>query len=1038
MATSEQKPPIRPAASLPATEQAAAEAVCEVPVEDRESLISRLAVEHALFEEVLRQMPVGVLVVDARTGTFVLGNPHAESITGYRVEPGRPLLDAHPFEAFHADGRAYLQEEWPAARALLHHETVREEEMQFLHRDGTRATMRVSAAPVRNAHGEVIAAVTTFYDLTERKLAEQRLSFLAEASRILAESLEYEETLKSLAHIVVPTLADWCAIHMLDDAGNPQCLEVVHSDARKVEQARALRQRYPVDMEAPYGIGHVLRSGKPEFVAEITDALLHSMVKDPERLEVLRALGFRSYIAVPLIARGRVLGALALVHAESLRKYTENDFRFARDLAGRAAISVDNALLFRAAQEELLTREVLSTQLQAKTRSLEALNSINSSIAAELDLKQLVQKVTDAATDLSGAQFGAFFYNVISESGEAYTLYTISGVPREAFASFPMPRNTKIFAPTFEGRGVVRYFDVMQHPDYAQNPPYNGMPKGHLPVRSYLAAPVVSKSGEVIGGLFFGHAEPGRFDDEAERVVSDIAKQAAIAVDNARLYAAAQKEIRERQQAEEALRASEERLRFTLEAAKVGTWNWDMRSNSLEWSDNLIEIHNLDPLTFGGTFSDFQQDIHPDDRPQVEQKIQKAIAEGGAYHVEYRLNKSDGSLAWVEGKGRVIYDSSQQPAAMAGICMDVTERKLGEMRFRAAVESSPSAVVMVDPEGRIALVNSQTECLFGYQRDELLGQSVEMLVPHRFRHHHPAYRSSFYSQPQARPMGSGRDLFGLRKDGTEFPVEIGLNPIQMVDGVYVLSAILDITERKRAEAALTQVNEEMRQKNAELEQFVYTVSHDLKSPLVTANGFIGLLREDIEAKRFGEVEDSFRRLERATLRMSELIDDLLELSRIGRIERQAKVVETGQVLQEMVEELSDRVRSVQAEVEIETSLPRLFADPVRIAELFENLLTNAVKYGCPNPGMKIYAGAIRKGESCRIYIRDDGPGVAPEYHEKIFGLFQRLESGGEGTGVGLTIVSRIMQLMGGHVWVQSAPGAGATFWLEFPPAVIRP
>jgi signal transduction histidine kinase/CheY-like chemotaxis protein len=177
-------------------------------------------------------------------------------------------------------------------------------------------------------------------------------------------------------------------------------------------------------------------------------------------------------------------------------------------------------------------------QLREEARTLEILNRVGATVAAELDLERAVQTVTDAATELSGAAFGAFFYNVEDKQGEKYLLYTLSGAPREAFAGFPMPRNTGVFAPTFKGESVVRSDDITRDQRFGKNEPYFGMPKGHLPVHSYLAAAVVSRSGEVLGGLFCGHPEPGVFTGRAERLVVGIASQAAIAIDNARLYRA--------------------------------------------------------------------------------------------------------------------------------------------------------------------------------------------------------------------------------------------------------------------------------------------------------------------------------------------------------------------------------------------------------------------------------------------------------------------------------------------------------------------
>ncbi|MDQ4086914.1 MAG: PAS domain S-box protein, partial [Pseudomonadota bacterium] len=204
----------------------------------------------------------------------------------------------------------------------------------------------------------------------------------------------------------------------------------------------------------------------------------------------------------------------------------------------------------------------LETALRAEGRVLETINRVGASLAGELDLERVVQMVTDAGVEVSGGQFGAFFYNVLNAAGESYMLYTISGVDRAEFEKFPMPRNTHVFAPTFAGEGVLRSDDITADARYGQNHPYKGMPEGHLPVRSYLAVPVTSRSGEVIGGLFFGHAEPGRFSERHEELVVGIAGQAAVAIDNARLFEAAQREIAERRRAEEALRE----LNLSLEA----------------------------------------------------------------------------------------------------------------------------------------------------------------------------------------------------------------------------------------------------------------------------------------------------------------------------------------------------------------------------------------------------------------------------------------------------------------------------------------
>ena len=227
----------------------------------------------------------------------------------------------------------------------------------------------------------------------------------------------------------------------------------------------------------------------------------------------------------------------------------------ARELLARIAAAVQLAGMRREARDAIAE----------EARALELLNQMGASVAGELNLDRAVQAVTDAATELTGAAFGSFFYNVLDGQGGSYLLYSLSGVDRAAFDKFPMPRNTQVFGPTFAGEAIVRSADITKDPRYGHNAPHHGQPKGHLPVRSYLAAPVLSRSGEVLGGLFFGHPEVGVFTDRSERLLTGIAAQAAIAIDNARLYQAAQIEIARRTASEAALRESEEQLERKVE-----------------------------------------------------------------------------------------------------------------------------------------------------------------------------------------------------------------------------------------------------------------------------------------------------------------------------------------------------------------------------------------------------------------------------------------------------------------------------------------
>ncbi|HEV2080658.1 MAG TPA: PAS domain S-box protein [Allosphingosinicella sp.] len=298
----------------------------------------------------------------------------------------------------------------------------------------------------------------------------------------------------------------------------------------------------------------------------------------------------------------------------------------------------------------------ISAALNERTATLEVLNRVGSATAAELDLGKIVQLVTDAGTEISGAHFGAFFYNSINEAGDRMLLYALSGADRSQFDSFGHPRPTEVFAPTFNGEGVIRSDDITSDPRYGKNDPYFGMPKGHLPVRSYLAAPVVSRSGEVIGGLFFGHPEPGRFLERHERLVTGIAAQAAVAVDNGRLYQAQQHELARRRSAEEKLQQLAAQLEQKVEertAERDRMWQLSTDLMMVAQFDGTITAVNPAWTSLLGWSSEeligssFFGLLHPDDVGGTSDEA-AALAEGRpTKRFENRYRTKSGDYRWL-------------------------------------------------------------------------------------------------------------------------------------------------------------------------------------------------------------------------------------------------------------------------------------------------------------------------------------------------------------------------------------------------------
>jgi PAS domain S-box-containing protein len=357
--------------------------------------------------------------------------------------------------------------------------------------------------------------------------------------------------------------------------------------------------------------------------------------------------------------------------------------------------------------------------------------------------------------------------------------------------------------------------------------------------------------------------------------------------------------------------------------------------------------------------------------------------------------------------------------------IDVSARRQAEARFRVAVEASPHGMMMVDPAGRIVLVNQEIERLFGYRRDELLGQPVEVLVPVQMRTGHPQLRATFHAAPQARPMGAGRDLFGLHKGGGEIPVEIGLTPIDTDEGTFVLASVVDVGPR-------TQAEEELRRSNEELERFAYVASHDLQEPLRTVASYVQLLSRRYRDRLDPDALDFIDFAVGGVRRMQRLIDDLLAFSRVGT--RGAPLVPTDaqaaleSALATLHASIADSAGTVTSD-----ALPVVIADAGQLTQLLTNLIGNALKFRGDNPP-RVHVGVARDGRIYTISVQDNGIGISPEYFERIFVIFQRLHSQEEypGTGVGLAICKKIVERHGGRIWVESTAGQGARFSFTLP------
>lgn len=465
--------------------------------------------------------------------------------------------------------------------------------------------------------------------------------------------------------------------------------------------------------------------------------------------------------------------------------------------------------------------------------------------------------------------------------------------------------------------------------------------------------------------------------------------------------------------------------------------------NDKDWTMEFVSYGSLELTGYSST--DFtgsrvsygESLIHPDDADPVWEIVQNALNEKISFEVEYRIKPKEGDVKWVFERGKGVYNNDGELEFLEGFIEDITEIKENETLFRSLLESTPDAMVIVEKEGNIKISNQIASILFGYSKEELSKMKAEDLTPERFRADHPINKKSFIIKHNAKNMGGGIEVVGLKKDGTEFPIEITFNPITTRQGKWVAAAIRDITKKIEARKQIEEKNAKLEQLNLSKDRIMSTVVHDLRNPITSIQGLTGILLKDLP-----ELSDDQELMLKLIIEACEkgqvLIEELLEIAILESDEYHLETKETHlhQYLASVLTHFKQRAEEKGVKLELDIRNDEIVANinHEKFARVIENLVTNALKF-TDQPGM-VKVASYQNPDETVIEVKDDGIGIPENLKEFIFDKFSKARrlglKGEKTTGIGMSIVKQIVDLHEGKIWLESEEGRGTTFYISLP------
>jgi PAS domain S-box-containing protein len=514
-------------------------------------------------------------------------------------------------------------------------------------------------------------------------------------------------------------------------------------------------------------------------------------------------------------------------------------------------------------------------------------------------------------------------------------------------------------------------------------------------------------------------------------------------------------DITKHKRVEEALEESRARNELAIQSAQMGSWVLDTVENKRDFDAQTCHLLGIDHAIFKGSPDEFFRVVHPNDRSAVRAALTRSIERDAHYESAYRAILPDGSIRHIVARGRVIRDQNRRPLKLIGIIWDDTERKQVEETLRAShqilngiINAIPVRVFWKDKD----LVYLGCNAIFA--RDAGFADPKDVVGKDDYQ---MGWRdqAELYRADDRQVIENGRPKLLIEEpqttpDGNTIVLLTSKIPLRSSEGeiIGVLGTYMDITERKRMESELRRSRDELElrvkertqeltRKNTEMERFIYTVSHDLRTPLISVSGLLGFIKEDSEKGDLDLMQADLRIANEAVTKMDRLLLETLELSRIGRVVSPLEDVPFVEIVEDALRQTSEKIRSKGFKVSIAQNLPVVHVDRMRITEVLVNLIENSIKYMGLQTDPEIEIGQRIDGMDRIFFVRDNGIGIDPSQHDKVFELFYKVNNGGEGTGAGLAIVKRIIEVHGGRIWIESELGKGCTVCFTLPLANVR-